>query len=51
MNGRRIRETKGVPVKRMTRQTSEWKRNSPEMSEVVGKARQTFVGSLPERKL
>jgi hypothetical protein len=37
--------------KRTTREISEWKRNSSEMSEVAGKARWTFVGSLPERKL
>jgi hypothetical protein len=33
------------------RKTSEWKQNSPEMRNVAGKARRTFVGSSPERKL
>jgi hypothetical protein len=46
-----IRKKKSVPVKRTTRRTSESKRNSPEMSEVAGKARRTFAGSSPERKL
>jgi hypothetical protein len=40
-----------VPVKRTTRRTSEWKRNSPKMSEVAEKARRTFVGNSSERKL
>jgi hypothetical protein len=48
MNGRWIRENKDVPVKRTTRRTSEWKRNSPEMSEVAGKARRTIAGSSPQ---
>jgi hypothetical protein len=46
-----IREKKDVPMKRTRRQTSEWKRNSPEMSEVAGKARRTIAGSSPEREL
>jgi hypothetical protein len=43
MNGRWIRENKDVPVKRTTRKTLEWKRNSPEMRNVPRKAHRTFV--------
>jgi hypothetical protein len=38
-------EMKGVPVKRTTRPTLEWKRNLSEISEVVEKARRTFAGT------
>jgi hypothetical protein len=38
-------------MKRTTRRTSEWKRNSPKISDVAEKARRTFVGSSPEHRL
>jgi hypothetical protein len=41
----RIRKTKEVSLKRTTRRTSEWKRNSLEMSEVARKARRIIAGS------